>query len=102
MKGRAGSVNHDHIFSTLDTNGVGHPWRDYNARVVVTAMIVTVDKEAHHTPRQACPDVAQNYFNTTLQEKHHVPLLVIVPAQGILFRLPNEQEIGRASCRERV
>jgi hypothetical protein len=44
-------------------------------------MIIAVDKESHNAPRQPCPDVAQNHFNASLQKEHHVPLLVIIPAQ---------------------
>src|SRR5436190_16315335 len=91
MKGRAGSINHNHVFPALNANGVRHPWRDHNACIVVTAMIVTVDKEAHHAPRQACPDVAQNHFNPPLQKEHDIPLLVIVAAKRILFWFIDEQ-----------
>ena len=60
---------------------VRHPRRNHDAGVVVAAMIVAVDEEAHNASRQASPDIAQNNVNASLHKEHCVPLLVIVAAQ---------------------
>src|SRR5205807_5638721 len=77
-----------------------HARRNHNADVVVATMIVTVDEESHHSPPQPRSDVAQNHLNASLQKKHHIPLLVIVAAQRIIFRFIDEQTaqpIGRGA-----
>jgi hypothetical protein len=68
-----------------------HARWNYDADVAVAPVVIAIHKEAHHPPWQTRSDVAQNYLNATLQEKHHVPLLIVVPTQRIIFRLPNEQ-----------
>src|SRR5947199_5181416 len=98
MKSRTGSISHDHIFPALHANRVRYPRRNDNASVVVTAMIVTVNKEAHYAPRQACPDVAQNHLNPALQKEHDIPLLIIVTTPRIFFRFIDEQAAQPIRC----
>ena len=87
MKDCAGSVNHDHIFRTFGANSVRHTRRNYDADVIVAPMVIAADKETHHAPGKTHSHVAQNYLNATLQEKHYVPLLIIVATQRIILRL---------------
>src|SRR5437879_12150795 len=107
MKNGACTVNHDNSFCACSTNRVGHARRNDDADVIVAPMVIAIDKETHHPLGKARADVAQNYLNATLQEKHYVPLLISVTAQRIILRFVYEQtaqplcQIGRASCRER-
>src|SRR4029450_3678885 len=91
MENRACSVNHDDIFRALGANRVRHARWNHHADVMSAAMMVAVDEESHHSPRQSCADVAQNHLNATLQKEHHIPLLVIVAAQRVVFRFIDEQ-----------
>jgi len=103
MENRACPVNHDDIFPSFGANRVRHTRRNHNADVVVAAMIVAVDEESHNPPRQPCPGVTQNHFNASLQKEHHVPLLVIIAAQRIVFRfidIQSSQPIGGVAFRD--
>ena len=64
-------------------------------------MVIAIDKETHHPLGKARADVAQNYLNATLQEKHYVPLLISVTAQRIILRFVDEQA-AQPLCRELV
>src|SRR5436190_24156013 len=79
-------VNHNNVLRTLDSNGVSDPWRNDDTDVIRAAMIVAIDEETHRPRRQARANIAKNHFRDALHEEHHVPLLVLVTAQGIIFR----------------
>src|SRR4029450_9671715 len=91
MEDGARPVNHDHVFRTFHANGVRHAGRNYGADVVVTSMIVTIDKETHDAPRKSGTDIAQNHLRTSLEEKHYIPLFVIITTLGVILRLAYEQ-----------
>ena len=80
MKNGACSVNHDHVFCAFSTNRVRYARWNYDPDVVVAAMIIAIDKVSHYSPWKPCADIAQNYLNAPLQEKHHVPLLIVITA----------------------
>ena len=54
-------------------------------------MFVTVDEESHCPARQTGARFAQDHFGAPLDEKHHIPLLLLVGAQGKIFRLIKEE-----------
>src|SRR4029453_14464405 len=88
---RARSVNHDHVFGTFRANSMRHARRNYGGDVVPASMIVTINKETHDAPRKSGTDIAQNHLRTSLQEKHYIPLFVIITTQGVILRLAYEQ-----------
>ena len=101
MENGACTVNHDHIFCALSANSVRHARRNDDSDVIVAPMVIAIDKETHHPLGKARADVAQNYLNATLQEKHYVPLLISVTAQRIILRFVDEQA-AQPLCRELV
>src|SRR5262245_46091324 len=48
------------------------------------ALIVTLDEEAHHASRHAGALIDEEHLDIALDEKHRVPLLTIVRAQGVV------------------
>ena len=70
---------------------MGHARWNNNRGIVRPAVVVAVDKKTHRPPRQTGARFAQDHFGTPLDEKHHVPLLVFVGAEGKILRFIDEK-----------
>src|SRR5206468_977418 len=91
MENRARAIDHDHVFASFDANSMCNARRNYHSDVVIAAVIVTIDKKTHYASSKTGTNVTQNHFRAALNEEHHVPLLIVVPAQLVVLRLIDKQ-----------
>src|ERR1700677_3097412 len=90
---RAGAVNHDEVLRTLGAQRVGDARRDHHRRVVRPAKVVSLDDDTHRAPLHPGAFIDKDYFHIPLDEKHDVPLLLVVGAQRIISRLVDEKAL---------
>src|SRR5947207_15929218 len=91
MKSRACAINHDHVLRAFHANGVRYSGRNYHADIVAPAKIISIDRKTHDASGEPGADIAQDHFDSSLQKKHHIPLLAIVRSQRIILRIGHEQ-----------
>src|SRR6185437_2107194 len=65
--------------------------RNNHSHVAFAGMIIAIYIEAHRSSGQTFSHIPEQHFDTSLDKKHDVPLLIGITSQAVVSRLVNKQ-----------